>query len=71
MVTTLETLLVVHDDLEDRGWAPLKISRAQLKTCMLGEKAKWDVKHYKSSSYSTPADTFEEIYYPIIAKASR
>lgn len=58
MVTTLETLLVVHDDLEDRGWAPLKISRTQLKTYMLVKKAKWDVKHYKSSSYATPAVTY-------------
>lgn len=27
MVTTLEALLVVHDDLEDRGWAPLRLGR--------------------------------------------
>lgn len=45
--------------------------KGTIKDLHVGEKAKWDVKHYKSSSYSTPADTFEEIYYPIIAKASR
>lgn len=54
MVTTLEALLVVHDDLEDRGWAPLKISDLHV-----GEKTKWDVNYYKSS---TPVVAYQELY---------
>ncbi len=45
--------------------------KGAIKDLHVGEKAKWDVKHFKSSSYSSPADTFEEIYYQVIAKASR
>lgn len=54
MVTTLEALLVVHDDLEDRGWALLKISDLHV-----GEKTKWDVNYYKSS---TPVVAYQELY---------
>lgn len=45
MVTTLEALLVVHDDLEDRGWAPniYKDFKGTIKTWMLGKRpnGKW------------------------------